>query len=130
MAYYRNRLWIDLAWQRAETLRYCGQRYYRLLLIEVHSRGPRQNGGVQWLCECDCGKRRVTDFKIVNGCPVGVAKSCGCTQQYPKSLPPGMFVDNSTQEKHLLGAQAREEFRNTGQEEAARLDLVMKNMMC
>src|SRR5215216_3122878 len=51
-----------------------GQRFGRLTVVALHPKRTCR-GQVRWLCQCDCGKR-----KVVNeiGLRVGGTISCGC----------------------------------------------------
>lgn len=53
-----------------------GQRFGRLTVIEFAGQGKK--GASKWLCQCDCGGK-----KVVNRCDLqsGGTKSCGCLHQ-------------------------------------------------
>lgn len=53
-----------------------GNRYGRLVVLKRYD--TTKNGGVRWLCKCDCGKETV-----VRGCHLkdGHTQSCGCLSQ-------------------------------------------------
>ena len=50
-----------------------GQRFGRLTVLK--ETGKRYNGGVQWLCQCDCGTKCV---QISGRLRSGQVRSCGC----------------------------------------------------
>lgn len=54
-----------------------GQRFGRLVAIE---RAPvnAKNGNALWVCQCDCGERRVVDGYILRS---GKQRSCGCLRR-------------------------------------------------
>ena len=60
----------------------CGYRFGMLKVLEesapqIYSRLPGQGGGTcrKFLCECDCGKRKVISMKALRS---GATTSCGC----------------------------------------------------
>lgn len=53
-----------------------GQRYGRLIVIELAGRDTR--GRTRWLCRCDCGATVTTASWYLRG---GSRKSCGCLQR-------------------------------------------------
>ena len=62
-----------------------GQRFGRLVVIEVHHKQKMRNGiSVFWLCQCDCGQTKVTNSSRLNS---ESTKSCGCLQkEFAKKL--------------------------------------------
>lgn len=52
-----------------------GQRFCRL--VALHPAGTSCGGHVNWLCACDCGKKKVASSSNLQR---GNAKSCGCLQ--------------------------------------------------
>lgn len=50
-----------------------GQRFGRLLVVALHSRGDQQ--GSRWSCLCDCGK---TTIRKAAAMKRGSVRSCGC----------------------------------------------------
>jgi hypothetical protein len=54
-----------------------GKRFGRLLVINQTTRRGK-NGGIWWLCKCDCGDEKEVDMtNLING----HVKSCGCLQK-------------------------------------------------
>lgn len=52
-----------------------GQRYGRLVALELIPRPVSFRVGTFWRCRCDCGNIKVTTQAALHG---GVCKSCGC----------------------------------------------------
>lgn len=50
-----------------------GEKFGRLTVIE--EAGRAQNGSTLWKCRCDCGKRVITETRLLRS---GNTKSCGC----------------------------------------------------
>lgn len=50
-----------------------GRRFGRLVVLQRVENA--KNGSSQWLCECDCGKKRIHTAGVLN---YGSVQSCGC----------------------------------------------------
>lgn len=67
-----------------------GQRFGRLTVIERS--GTDKQGGVVWLCMCDCGKQNnVTGKNLLSG----NTRSCGCLSYEIRRLPEGEASRNA-----------------------------------
>ena len=55
-----------------------GNRYGKLVVIALHSKGSRTTGHPQYLCRCDCGNTRIVR---ANNLQSGNTMSCGCLKK-------------------------------------------------
>lgn len=63
-----------------------GNRYFRLMVVE---RAGCIRADAAWLCECDCGQRKVVPGRHLRG---GQIKSCGCWQFEKNQVNPNIKV--------------------------------------
>lgn len=63
-----------------------GNRYFRLVVVE---RAGRVGLNATWLCECDCGKRKVVQARNLRN---GRTKSCGCWQYEKNQINPNIRI--------------------------------------
>lgn len=52
---------------------YVGERFERLLIVEIS--GRNSHGGATVLCHCDCGREKVI---LLGNVTAGLTRSCGC----------------------------------------------------
>ena len=86
-----------------------GQRFGRLMVI---SRSPnRKNWRAMWLCQCDCGKKKIIRADNLRR---GLTKSCGClVGEWSKNNPPnkkyklGLANMHALISKYKTGAKKR-----------------------
>jgi 5-methylcytosine-specific restriction endonuclease McrA len=55
-----------------------GQRFSRLIAIEVNPERSKETGRTHWVCQCDCGNISVVRGDFLR---TGNTKSCGCLQR-------------------------------------------------
>ena len=81
-----------------------GQKFGRLMVIERVNTPIEKNYSTLWLCECDCGNK-----KIINAISLrkGVTKSCGCYNREITSLPYGEAAKNTIYRNYKRGAKDR-----------------------
>ena len=80
--------------QKMKLVNLVGKKYGRLLVIE---KADSLNGNTRWLCECDCGNKR-----IVHGTSLktGNTTSCGC---YKTENAKRLYSSVRQNDKHLYG---------------------------
>jgi hypothetical protein len=92
--------------QRKRYKNLIGERFSRLLVMEKTDK--RCDGGVVWLCKCDCGKET---FVMSSNLIRGNTRSCGClfndTIHEVKSLPYGISSFNSLYSSYIGSAKKR-----------------------
>jgi len=75
-----------------------GQRFGRLTAQSV---AKRSRGGLEWLCDCDCGKQIVVRAVMLR---FGAVNSCGCSR---RKLPPQDAQINRAFRAFLVNAKSR-----------------------
>jgi hypothetical protein len=86
-----------------------GQRFGRLVVIE---RAGRRGTAAAWLCQCDCGSRKIITSNSLRG---GYAKSCGCSRatgpgsrpNYRTTVLPGSAARKAVLKNYRLSAKHR-----------------------
>lgn len=58
-----------------------GQKFGRLTVISLEK--ERKNRQTQWLCECDCGNKKIIYGSLLKN---GKTKSCGCLHREKVSI--------------------------------------------
>jgi hypothetical protein len=102
--YRRDRLTgaVGPAIKRGKDIDITGQRFARLEVI------ARESTGSGWLCRCDCGGTKVTDYNKLRR---GLVRSCGCLKeeyQAKKAKAVG-FASLEERQKDVMERRARGE---------------------